>query len=81
MVLSVAGCNSTDVGNKADSGSEGPKETVEQTELVQADSEQDADVEEQTSTEAVEETTVPSLLPILYPPISRLGPRISVMGR
>ncbi|MBO5424502.1 MAG: hypothetical protein J6A25_03230 [Lachnospiraceae bacterium] len=61
MVLSLAGCNSTDVDNNEDSGYEEPKETVEQTDLVQADCEQDVDVEEQTSTEAVEEpTTVPS---------------------
>ena len=61
MVLSVAGCNSTDVGSNKDSGYEETTETVEQTDFVQAESEQENSVEEQTSTETVEEqTTVPS---------------------
>ena len=56
MVLSVAGCNSTDVGSNTDSGYVETTETVEQTDLAQAESEQD--VEEQTSTAVVEEQTI-----------------------
>ena len=59
MVLSVAGCSSTDVESNTDSGYEETTETVEQTDLVQVDIDQN--VKEQTSTEVVEEqTTVPS---------------------